>query len=116
MNNNYQLAGTPLFLWQRNYYTSLGDFQAATGKDVNSIALNPSFISPGGGGDCGGVLNGTCPSAYKLSSGSPMVGRGTNISAFGITPPPTGYYGTPFQNAAGYNIGIDSGLSSPAGP
>ena len=32
MNNNYQLAGTPLF--QGNSYTSLGSFQAATGKDV----------------------------------------------------------------------------------
>jgi hypothetical protein len=112
MNNNYQLAGTPLFFWQGNSYTSLGSFQAATGKDVNSIALNPLFRSPGGGGDCGGVLNGTCPSAYRLSSGSPMVGGGTNISAFGVTPPPTGYYGTPFQNAKGDNIGIDSSIPS----
>jgi hypothetical protein len=112
LNNNYQLAGTPLFYWQGYSYTSLGGFQATTGKDVNSIAVNPLFRSPGGGGDCGGVLNGTCPSAYKLSYGSPMVGRGTNISAFGITPPSTGYYGTPFQNAKGDNIGIDSSIPS----
>jgi hypothetical protein len=42
-----------------------------------------------------------------------MVGGGTNISAFGITPPPTGYYGSPFQNATGNNIGIDSSIPSP---
>jgi hypothetical protein len=43
-------------------------------------------------------------------------GAGTNISAFGITPPPTGYNGTQFQNATGNNIGIDSSIPSPAGP
>jgi hypothetical protein len=110
MNNNYYLAGTPVFSWLGASYMSLAAFQMGTGKDVNSTTINPLLLSPGDGGDCGGILEVGCPSAYRLAYGSPMVGKGADLSSFGIQLPSTGYYGTPFRNARGYNVGVDSRL------
>jgi hypothetical protein len=110
MNNNYYLAGTPVFSWLGTSYMSLAAFQMGTGKDANSTTVNPLLLSPGGGGDCGGALDGSCPSAYRLFPSSPMVGLGADLSSLGIPLPSAGYYGTQFHNARGYNVGVDSSL------
>jgi hypothetical protein len=70
------------------------------------------LLAAGDGGDCDGLLGGICPAAYELGAGSPMVGNGADLTQFGIPLPLTGYYGTPFENAVGYNVGADSRLSA----
>jgi hypothetical protein len=110
INNNYQLSGNPIFSWLGKNYSSLIAFQTATGKDVNSTTLIPLLKSPGNGGDCDGLLSEVCPSAYMLALGSQMEGKGADLSAFGFPLPSIGYYGTPYLNSKGHNVGADSSI------
>jgi hypothetical protein len=116
INNNYFVAGTPVFFWLGKKYMSLIAFQAATGKDARSTTVDPVLLAPGDGGDCGGILDGICPRAYELGTGSPMVGDGAGLAQFGIPLPLTGYYGTAFENIRGYNVGADSGIMASCAP
>jgi hypothetical protein len=108
MNNNYHLSGTPEFSWLGTSYTSVGAFQKGTTKDENSASVDPLFISPVGQGACRGVINSACPSSYRLTPKSPMIGAGADLSTFELSLPSAGYYGTAFHNAKGYNIGVDT--------
>lgn len=118
--NDYYRAGgsTARWVWNGTNYTTLAAFQAATGLEGHGLNVNPNFSSAGTGGTC--YSSGTpagpqpCPSGYALSTGSPMIGVGEDLtsllSARGLPAlPSTDYYGTTIPNGVGtgYNIGAD---------
>ena len=78
-NDWYQEGADGTFLWGGVRYGSLAAWRTATGQEtVGSTAVgtavNPGMVSPGGG-----------VAGARLSSGSPVVDAGLDLSAFGIS-------------------------------
>ncbi len=121
VNNDYY--GTGNFLienWGGVNYSSLATFQSQTGQDAGSTDSNPELREPGNGGSCssqGDSLENkgpqrNCPAAYKLLSGSPLIGTGLNLrKALGIAPGAHDYYGNSIPNGVGtgFNVGAYGG-------
>jgi hypothetical protein len=120
-NAYYNLGGTPVWTWQGNPYTSLAAWVSSSGgllDETGSLTSNPLLANAGNGGTCAWTpsLGGgpqPCPSAYKLTIGSPMVGAGLNLtaSAYNLSVGTRDYYGNaiPHTLGTGYNIGADGG-------
>jgi hypothetical protein len=45
-NNLFKIGTGPIVIWGTNFYTDLASYQTATGQDLNSFNIMPSFISP----------------------------------------------------------------------
>jgi hypothetical protein len=115
-NNYYQTRGSPQFRdLTGSPRTGLGEWQAASGQDIHSVSKNPSLNSVGNGKACyySGTPSGpsSCPSAYILQSGSPIVGAGLNLAQapYNLSVGRRDYYGSaiPHSFGTGYNIGAD---------
>jgi hypothetical protein len=115
-NDYYRTGPTPTDPWTYGgtNYTSFSAWQGA-GNDTHGMTANPSLTSPGGGSTCytsGDATGGPqpCPSAYKLTTGSAMIGIGKDLSST-FTLPSRDYYGNSIPNGVGtgYNIGADGG-------
>lgn len=83
--NDYFGGGS--WVWGANTYTTLANFQTGCGANCNPAGTiaDPKLTSPGNGGICGGYT-GTCPAAYKVMGGSPMIGAGLDLVAnYGVS-------------------------------
>jgi hypothetical protein len=120
LNNDYfNLRGSPVWTWQGNNYGTLAAWATASGGAINvtgSTTANPLLVSAGGGRTCSwmpSLNNGPqlCPTAYKLLTGSPMIGAGLNLTQapYNLTVGTQDYYGNtiPHGVGTGYNIGAD---------
>ena len=120
LNNDYFSTTGSVNLWNYNgtNYTSLAAFQSATGQDSGSLNVFPQIAgTPGTGGTC--WAGGTTPPAgpqpcpngvYQLTTGSPLVCAGVNITTLAGTPPANpsvDYWGSTVPNSCGWNIGAD---------
>jgi hypothetical protein len=113
LNNDYFTThgGDPYIRWGNVDYYSFASYQAASGKDQNSITSVPTFTGIPPSGTCSwtpSLHNGPqpCPAAYHLDAG-PAVGGGVNLTAgpynFTIT---RDYYGNAVPGTGNcWNIG-----------
>jgi len=88
-NDWYQEGATGTFYWGGVRYDSLAAWRTATGQETVAsapvgTAVNPGLVSPGGG----------TPGA-RLSSTSPVVDTGLDLTTFGIAAGGRDYYGGP---------------------
>ncbi|GAB3290287.1 hypothetical protein [Hymenobacter tenuis] len=124
--NCYWGTETPLNIeWGGTMFTSLSAWQSATSQEkvgTRAVGVNqdPGFISPGSGGTLSGAQNRSLQTswdAYKLQSGSTVIGKGLNLqSEFNTSPGPRDFFGTatPASGVLG-NIGAVE-LSSSTAP
>jgi hypothetical protein len=118
-NAYYKAGGTPVWTWQGNPYTSIPAWVSASGvllDETGSLTSNPLLANPGSGGTCS-MRSGTpegrqsCPAAYALSAGSPMIGVGLDLTAppYNLSVGMRDFYGNgiPHTVGSGYNIGAD---------
>jgi hypothetical protein len=113
-NLYYNPHGYDRWNWLNVEYSSLAAFQAASGKDTNSLVGNPSLANAGSGGVCipdHGPAGGPkpCPSAYRLYSGSAAVGAGAALGPYNLDVGARDYFGNMTSHAVGtgYNMGAD---------
>ena len=109
--NDYFTGGSFSIFWNGTTYNSFAAWQTATGQEkigsVNvGLTTDPKLNSPGGGTTCGGYSR-SCPSAYQLQGGSPMLPTaGLNLpSQFGLSVGLQDYYGNVIPSSGGYSVG-----------
>jgi hypothetical protein len=112
-NNAYYAlnGGTFNLSYGGTTYTNLSSWQAvAPGGETGATTANPQLTSGGNGGTCGG-WNSSCPSAYELLHGSPLIGIGLDLTQgpYSLSVGSQDYYGdtTPNGTGTGYNVGAD---------
>ncbi len=112
-NNDYFTTGSSasLFSWNSVNYASLALWKAGTGQDSVGVSSNPLLTSPSSGGTCDtrNFPTTTCPSAYTLQGGSPMLSVGVNLTQapYSLSVGSQDFYGNPIPTGVGtgYNIG-----------
>lgn len=115
--NNYWPTGAFHILWGGSDYTTRAAWRAAypaqetvSAADVSRQA-DPLLVAPGAGGIIDAVNANL--SAYRLETGSPMIGVGLNVTTLlGVDEGNKDFYGTavPHATGTGYNIGSYGGL------
>lgn len=113
LTNDYYAPTSFSITWLGATYTSFASWQTATGQEKISgtnvgLTSNPLLSGAGSGGTCGG-WSATCPSQYELTSGSPMIGTGLNLtlSPYSLVVGTSDYYTNTIPNGTGtgYNVG-----------
>ena len=113
--NDYYNAGNGStgYMWGSNSYANLVGFQAGTGQESRSVAINPLISNAGGGttiGSTAGPQPG--PAAYRLGVGSPVIGAGVNLSGspYTLSVGNRDYFNGPVPNlsASGFNMGAQN--------
>jgi uncharacterized protein (DUF2141 family) len=110
------------FIYGTKTYTSISAFRAGTGQEsVNGQAVgtsaDPKFVSAGGGGTVGiGNSLASNLSAYKLTSGSPMIDAGLDLKTqFGVSVGSHDFYGGAIPQGGAFDIGANEAGSTPPG-
>jgi hypothetical protein len=118
VGNNYYAPLGFLIKWNVNVYLSLDGFRSATGQEMvanspTGSVSNPGLSAPGSGATCQTLTPPqTCPDAYQLSPGSPMIGTGIDLRRqYGINVGSHDYFGNriPHGLGTGFNVGADGG-------
>jgi hypothetical protein len=95
-------SGSPQWSWNGNTYNSVAAYQAASTQEAHSLVADPMLDNPTS------HSTGMPTSAFRLETGSPAIGAGTNVCT-GITGCTMGsqdFFGNPLPaNGSGYNIG-----------
>jgi protocatechuate 3,4-dioxygenase beta subunit len=120
-NNNYYASGSTLnIIYGSTTYTSMSAFRSGTGQEtVNGQSVgtsaDPKFVSAGGGGTVGiGNSLASNLSAYKLTSGSPMINAGLDLKTkFGVSVGSHDFYGQSIPYGGAFDIGANEAGSSP---
>jgi hypothetical protein len=105
--------------WGVNTYTTLAAWRSATGEEkvgttATGLAVNPLLAAPGTAGTIGPGANlATKLSAYRLSTASPLVNAGVNLTSLGVAVPATDFFGQPVPDGAGFDIGADEVDATP---
>ncbi|HEV8634237.1 MAG TPA: Ig-like domain-containing protein [Chloroflexota bacterium] len=112
-NDYYASGGTFGIAWGGSTYGSVAAWRGATGQeraggvDVG-LSLDPQFTGPGGGPTVGDPDQLQTLGAYRLRSGSALVGSGLNLAGlFGVDPGARDYDGTSLLGLASYDVGAD---------
>ena len=114
-NDYYRTGSTPTNQWSQNG-NNYANFSAwkGSGNDAHGLNVNPNFNGTVAETICYSTSVPTgyfsCPTWDKLSSGSPLVGAGADLSSI-FTLPTHDYFGHSIPNGvnSGYNIGADGG-------
>jgi hypothetical protein len=109
VTNDYYGSSGFQITWGGTSYTTLGAWQGATSQDPSGLTSNPDLSSAGAGGTCGGWSS-SCPGQYELTTGSPMIDTGLNLtgSPYLIAVGTHDYYNNTIPNGGGgtgYNVG-----------
>lgn len=111
VGNDYANGGS--YIWGGVTYSSFAAWQAASGQEALSgspvgTTASPELASPDGGPTTNGY-NPASLGAYRLLSGSPMIGAGLDMHArYGTDAGTQDFFGSSIPNASGkYNIGAD---------
>lgn len=120
-NDYFRIGPAPSYFIQYNgtTYSTFAAYQSGSGQDAHGTTVNPGFaVMPSlPAPTCyvdGTVPSGPqpCPSGYKLSSGSAIIGAGLNVtSTHSVAVGTRDYYGNAVPNGvgSGYSIGADGG-------
>ncbi|CAN5826155.1 hypothetical protein BH09VER1_BH09VER1_41900 [soil metagenome] len=119
-NNAYWSSTDPFRVeWMGVKYKSMTDWlkaasdQERIGSKIIAIHADPMLEAPGLGGTLGSADLLPSLKAYRLKRGSPLSGRGINLSAsLGIDPGSRGFYGTPISQATPPAIGANVAAES----
>jgi hypothetical protein len=109
-NDYWAYSSNPVFLWGNGYYTSLAQFQSATGQETlngspTGYSVDPMMNTPGAGPSINNPSLLNTLTAYQLLVGSPMIDSGLNLPAlFQINPGPVDFWGNAIQGPP-YDIG-----------
>ena len=111
--NDYYAAGTFRIRWNGVTYsgvaaTAFANWKSAQGQETApgaGLTSNPLLTTPGGGGTLNGYVAGQ-PAAYKLQSGSPMIGAGLNmLTQLSIDPGTKDFFGTTIPVSGTFDVG-----------
>ncbi|MBX7257627.1 MAG: right-handed parallel beta-helix repeat-containing protein [Candidatus Hydrogenedentes bacterium] len=106
--NCYYTYGGPIQIaWGTDTFSSLDAWRTSTGHERDSgLELDPRLIQPGVGPTIGDPRKLPTLTAYKLKSGSPVIGKGLDLKTlFGIDVGARDYYGGPIPAGNGFSIG-----------
>ena len=111
-NDYWDGSATDLNLdWLGTTYGTLADWRAATGQERlngadTGLAADPRLADPGDGGTPATAdALATAVPAYQLTGVSPLIDAGVSLTALGINPGPTDFYGTPLPQGGGFDVG-----------
>ncbi len=98
--------------WVGRGYATVAAWRTGTGQEtVGTVAsggsLDPQLAEPGGGVTVGPSGDLTTLSAYRLARTSPLINAGVNLSALGVTPAATDFFGQPTPDGAAFDVGAD---------
>ena len=104
-NDWYASGATPRFVWGSVTYTSLTAWRTATGAErVGTKAVGTSADPLFVGGDAPTIGDTSrldeLRNHYGLSSASTIIDKGVDLTAFGITPSPVDFTGSPSPKGA----------------
>lgn len=109
-NNWFGRTAPPKYVWGVSTYTGIGAWRTATGQEslggapIGS-AVNPQFMSAGGGGTIGNADWLSNLTAYKLSSTSLLINKGLSLLQFGVNPGASDFYGGSTPVGSAYDVG-----------
>jgi hypothetical protein len=117
-NDFFSNMGTLNLQWGTTLYTDLNSFSAGTGKEtangqIVGTTANPSLTQAGADiavdNPYGSLA--TALSAYQLSFGSPLVGKGVNVAQVAnVSPGTQDFFGIQFRLGGPFDIGADAHL------
>lgn len=123
LNNDYFLtAGTTNFKWGNTggsgggVFVGLAQWQTGSGPvDTLGLTVSPLLVSAGNGGTCNSSVGSSgpqpCPSAYKLTHSSTLMGAGLDLTQapYSLAVGSRDYYADtiPIGVGSGYNVGAD---------
>ena len=101
--------------WTVYSQTSLSAWQAMSHNNANGLNTDPKLSGTAStGGMCWNGLSlpagpQPCPSAYALTTSSPLIGAGVNVGSYNLPAGSQDYYGIaiPHATGTGWNIGAD---------
>ena len=100
-------------VWLGTDADTLADWRAASGQEQlggvdTGLAVPPDLAGAGRGGtlDDADAIATRLPE-YELQPGSPLIDAGVSLTALGIDPGPTDFYGSTLPQGAGFDIGVD---------
>jgi hypothetical protein len=105
-NDYWAYSSNPVFLWGNGYYTSLTQWQSATGQETlngspTGYSVDPMMNTPGAGPSINNSALLNTLTAYQLLPGSPMIDSGLNLpTLFQINPGPVDFWGNAIQGPA----------------
>jgi hypothetical protein len=107
--NDY--SGAFRLVWGTGSYAGLDGWRQATGQErlgltPTGLAMDPRLANPGHGGTVGNPDLLASLGAYRLSSGSPLVGSGLNLETwFGTDPGGQDFYGDQIPVGSALSVG-----------
>jgi hypothetical protein len=110
-NAYYTNSGSFKIQWGSTLYNTMTDWRTAKSQEVlNGIKTgyqgDPRLTAPGAGGTIGNADMLKNLSAYKLTSGSPLVNKGVSPSTI-LSASLTDFYGDVLPKGGKYDVGID---------
>ncbi len=97
--------------WNGAAYATLDAFRAATGEEelggvATGLGVDPGLVAMGDGGTLtGGQTRLASLPEYQLTATSPLVDAGVSLTALGINPGKTDFYGTAVPQGTAFDIG-----------
>ena len=96
-------------VWNGTTYSTLANWQSATGKEMNGsaatgLSVDPKLTAPGAGPTIGDAYKLTSLTQYKLKSGSPMLNAAVALASpfSSYTSATVDFFGQPLTDAAGH--------------